>query len=75
VTEGKVPLLVVDVWEHAYYIDNFNARPAYLEKFYENINWDFVSAAYEWAKKEGLDSVKFYVDELHGKKCGSCGCR
>lgn len=75
VTEGKVPLLVVDVWEHAYYIDNFNARPAYLEKFYENINWDFVSATYEWAKKEGLGSVKFYVDELHGKKCGSCGCR
>ncbi|MBE2995232.1 superoxide dismutase [Fe] [Campylobacter sp. RM9344] len=68
VTEGKIPLLVVDVWEHAYYIDNFNARPKYLETFYENINWEFVSSAYEWAKKEGLNSVKFYIDELHGNK-------
>ncbi|AII13957.1 superoxide dismutase (Fe) [Campylobacter iguaniorum] len=65
VSAGLVPLLVVDVWEHAYYIDEKNARVAYLEKFYENINWKFVSEAYEWAKKEGLNSVKFYIDELH----------
>lgn len=62
-----VPLLVVDVWEHAYYIDEYNARPKYLEKFYAGINWEFVSSAYEWAKKEGLGSVKFYIDELHGR--------
>ncbi|WP_202931005.1 superoxide dismutase [Campylobacter fetus] len=77
VTEGLIPLLVVDVWEHAYYIDARNARAAYLEKFYENINWDFVSAAYEWAKKEGLSSVKFYIDEIYkGSGCcgGHCGC-
>ncbi|KEA45384.1 superoxide dismutase [Campylobacter mucosalis] len=74
VNDGKVPLLVVDVWEHAYYIDNFNARPKYLETFYENINWDFVSQAYEWAKKEGLNSVKFYTNDLHGKGGGCCGC-
>ena len=67
VTEGLVPLLVVDVWEHAYYIDEHNARPKYLEKFYAGINWEFVSSAYEWAKKEGLGSVKFYIDELHGR--------
>lgn len=76
-TAGLVPLLVVDVWEHAYYIDHKNARAAYLEKFYENINWDFVSAAYEWALKEGLNSVKFYIGELHSKGCGcgtGCGC-
>ena len=73
VTDGLVPLLVVDVWEHAYYIDSRNARPAYLEKFYENINWDFVSVAYEWAKKEGLKSVKFYIDELHPVASGCCG--
>jgi len=65
VSDGKVPLLVVDVWEHAYYIDNFNARPKYLETFYENINWEFVSKAYEWALKEGLGSVEFYTKELH----------
>ena len=67
VTEGLVPLLVVDVWEHAYYIDEHNARPKYLEKFYAGINWEFVSSAYEWAKKEGLGSVKFYMGELHGR--------
>ncbi|MDO5046736.1 superoxide dismutase [Fe] [Campylobacter sp.] len=74
-TTGLVPLLVVDVWEHAYYIDHKNARPAYLEKFYENINWDFVSVAYEWALKEGLGSVKFYINDVHPACCGSsCGC-
>lgn len=65
ITEDKVPLLVVDVWEHAYYIDHKNARPAYLEKFFSHINWDFVSKAYEWAKKEGTGSIEFYINELH----------
>ena len=76
VTDGLVPLLVADVWEHAYYVDHRNARPAYLEKLFENINWDFVSSAYEWALKEGLNSVKFYISELHGgaKSCCGCGC-
>jgi superoxide dismutase, Fe-Mn family len=37
------PLLTCDVWEHAYYIDYRNARPTYLEHYFELINWDFVS--------------------------------
>ena len=37
------PLLVCDVWEHAYYIDVRNARPAYLENFWKLVNWDFVA--------------------------------
>lgn len=41
--DGLTPLLTCDVWEHAYYIDYRNARPAYLEKWWELINWDFVS--------------------------------
>ena len=36
------PILVCDVWEHAYYIDVRNARPAYLENFWKLVNWDFV---------------------------------
>lgn len=40
---GHTPLMTCDVWEHAYYIDYRNARPAYLEKWWELINWDFVS--------------------------------
>ena len=37
------PLLVCDVWEHAYYIDVRNARPSYLENFWKLVNWDFVA--------------------------------
>jgi Fe-Mn family superoxide dismutase len=38
------PLLTLDVWEHAYYIDYRNARPAFAEKVLGNvINWDFVA--------------------------------
>ena len=37
------PLLTVDLWEHAYYIDFRNARPKYLEAFWSLVNWDFVN--------------------------------
>jgi len=43
IAHGVVPLLTCDVWEHAYYIDYRNARPEYLLKWWEIINWEFVS--------------------------------
>jgi Fe-Mn family superoxide dismutase len=42
-TEGKTALLTCDVWEHAYYIDYRNARPKYVENFWNIVNWDFVA--------------------------------
>ena len=41
-TEGQTALLTCDVWEHAYYIDFRNARPKYLEAFWQLVNWRFV---------------------------------
>ena len=42
--DSVTPLLTVDLWEHAYYIDFRNARPAYMEAFWALANWDFVNA-------------------------------
>ncbi|HLU15162.1 MAG TPA: Fe-Mn family superoxide dismutase [Burkholderiaceae bacterium] len=44
ITTDDVPLMTCDVWEHAYYIDYRNARPQYLEKFWNLVNWDFVAS-------------------------------
>ena len=46
-TDGLTPLLVIDVWEHAYYLDYQNARAAYVDAFVEHLaNWEFASANY-----------------------------
>lgn len=44
---GATPLLGVDVWEHSYYIDYRNARPKYLEAFFDSlVNWEYVAELY-----------------------------
>ncbi|RJG42191.1 superoxide dismutase [Fe] [Motilimonas pumila] len=42
--ESVTPILTVDLWEHAYYIDYRNVRPDYLKGFWALVNWEFVAA-------------------------------
>lgn len=53
---GPTPLLVADVWEHAYYVDYRNARLKYLETFWSHINWAFVSENFKSKKVKELTS-------------------
>lgn len=43
ITTGNTPLLTMDVWEHAYYIDKRNDRGAYIDDFFKLINWEFAN--------------------------------
>jgi Fe-Mn family superoxide dismutase len=44
--DGKTPILVCDVWEHAYYIDYRNNRQAYVEAFWKIVNWKFAESQF-----------------------------
>ena len=54
---GPAPIMVADVWEHAYYVDYRNARQKYLETFWNQINWTFVSENYASKKVRQLTNT------------------
>ena|SRR5690554_1861800 len=48
---NKTPLIIIDVWEHAYYLNYQNRRGDYVERFFNIINWDEIERLYNEAKK------------------------
>jgi len=47
ITEGKLPILTCDMWEHAYYVDYRNQKKDYVDAFWHLVNWDFAAANFD----------------------------
>ena len=57
---GFVPLIVIDTYEHAYYVDYKNKRPPYVEAVLRNLNWEVINARFEKAMK-AFEAMKDFI--------------
>jgi superoxide dismutase, Fe-Mn family len=56
ITSGKTPLITMDVWEHAYYLNYQNRRADYIDGFFQILNWELVSQNYQHQLTSSINS-------------------
>ncbi len=52
--QGSTPLLVIDIWEHAFYLQYKNVKADYVEAFWNIVNWNDVAKRFDKARKNAL---------------------